>query len=33
MTDWQHQRNRRRFQVYMNKQKKEPPSRPDNWVN
>jgi len=26
------QRNKRRFQVYMNKQK-DPPSRPDRWVN
>jgi hypothetical protein len=33
VSDWQHQRNRRRFQVYMAKHKKEPPSRPDNWVN
>ena len=33
VTDWQKQRNRRRFQVYMNKHRKEPPSRPDNWVN
>lgn len=33
VTDWQHRRNRRRFQVYMNKHRKDPPSRPDNWVN
>ena len=33
VTDWQHKRNRRRFEVYINKHKKEPPSRPDNWVN
>jgi membrane associated rhomboid family serine protease len=33
VTDWKQQRNRRRFQVYMNKHRKEPPSRPDNWVN
>jgi hypothetical protein len=33
VTDWQHKRNRKRFDVYINKQKKEPPSRPDNWVN
>ena len=33
VTDWQHRRNRRRFEVYINKHKKEPPSRPDNWVN
>ena len=28
-----HKRNRKRFEVYINKHKKEPPSRPDNWVN
>lgn len=33
VSDWQNKRNRRRFQVYMNKHRKEPPSRPDNWVN
>src|SRR5881396_1740410 len=33
VTDWQYKRNRRRFEVYINKHKKEPPSRPDNWVN
>src|SRR6266851_3460658 len=33
VTDWQHKRNRKRFEVYINKHKKEPPSRPDNWVN
>lgn len=33
VSDWKHQRNRRRFQVYMNKHKDEPPSRPDRWVN
>jgi membrane associated rhomboid family serine protease len=32
VTDWRVQRNKRRFQVYMNKQK-DPPSRPDRWVN
>src|SRR6266850_733851 len=32
VSDWKLQRNRKRFQVYMNKQK-EPPSRPDRWVN
>ncbi len=32
VTDWKVQRNKRRFQVYMNKQK-DPPSRPDRWVN
>ena len=33
VSDWQSRRNRRRFQVYLNKHRKEPPSRPDNWVN
>jgi rhomboid family protein len=33
MSDWQNRRNRRRFEVYLNKHRKEPPSRPDNWVN
>jgi membrane associated rhomboid family serine protease len=33
VTDWQHKRNRKRFEVYVNKHKKDPPSRPDNWVN
>lgn len=33
MADWRYQRNRKRFQVYMKKQKNEPPSRPDHWVN
>src|ERR1700740_1139272 len=32
VTDWKIQRNKLRFQVYMNKHK-EPPSRPDRWVN
>ena len=32
VTDWKAQRNKRRFQVYMNKHK-DPPSRPDRWVN
>jgi len=32
VSDWKIQRNKKRFQVYMNKQK-EPPSRPDRWVN
>jgi len=31
VTDWQHKRNRRRFEVYM--KRKGPPTRPDNWVN
>jgi membrane associated rhomboid family serine protease len=33
VSDWKYQRNRKRFQVYMNKQKDEPRSRPDRWVN
>ena len=33
VSDWQHRRNRRRFEVYMGKHRKDPPSRPDNWVN
>jgi membrane associated rhomboid family serine protease len=33
VSDWQHQRTRKRFEVYLNKHKKDPPSRPDNWVN
>jgi len=33
VSDWQQRRNRRRFQVYMSKHRKDPPSRPDNWVN
>jgi membrane associated rhomboid family serine protease len=32
VSDWKIQRNRKRFQVYMNKQKDEPP-RSDRWVN
>jgi membrane associated rhomboid family serine protease len=32
VTDWKVQRNKKKFQVYMNKHK-DPPSRPDNWVN
>jgi len=32
-TDWQSKRSRRRFEVYMSKHRKDPPSRPDNWVN
>jgi membrane associated rhomboid family serine protease len=30
--DWKYQRNKKRFEVYMGKQK-EPPSRPDRWIN
>jgi membrane associated rhomboid family serine protease len=33
VSDWQQKRNRRRFEVYMGKHRKEPPSPPDNWVN
>lgn len=33
MADWRHQRNRRKFEVYMKKNKETPPSRPDQWVN
>jgi len=33
VSDWQYRRNRKRFEVYINKHRKEPPSRPDNWVN
>ena len=32
-TDWKVQRTRKRFQVYLNRHKNEPPSRPDRWVN
>ena len=31
VSDWQYRRNRRRFEVYM--KRKDPPSRPDSWVN
>ena len=33
VSDWQYKRNRKRFDVYINKHKSEPPSRPDRWVN
>jgi membrane associated rhomboid family serine protease len=33
VSDWQHKRTRKRFEVYLNKHKKDPPSHPDNWVN
>jgi len=36
LSDWQYRRNRKRFEVYINKHKgepPEPPSRPDRWVN
>jgi membrane associated rhomboid family serine protease len=32
-SDWQRRRLRRKFEVYMREQDKQPPSRPDNWVN
>jgi membrane associated rhomboid family serine protease len=33
VSDWKNERNRKRFQVYVNKHRQDPPSRPDNWVN
>jgi membrane associated rhomboid family serine protease len=33
VTDWKVQRNKKKFEVFMNKEKKEPPSRPDNCIN
>jgi membrane associated rhomboid family serine protease len=33
VSDWKYQRNRKKFDVYVNKHKGEPPSRPDRWVN
>ena len=33
ISDWQRHRARRKFEVYMRKNRDEPPSRPDNWVN
>jgi membrane associated rhomboid family serine protease len=33
VSDWRQERNRRRFQVYINKHKNDPPSPPDRWVN
>jgi membrane associated rhomboid family serine protease len=32
-TDWQHQRARRKFEVYMRRHRDKPPSHPDHWVN
>jgi membrane associated rhomboid family serine protease len=32
VSDWKYERNKKRFEVYMGKQK-EPPSRPDKWIN
>jgi hypothetical protein len=34
MADWKYQRNRKKFEVFMKKQKDDqPPSRPDSWIN
>jgi rhomboid family protein len=33
VADWKYQRNRKRFEVFVKKNKSEPPSRPDHWVN
>ena len=33
MADWRYQRNRKKFEVYMKKNKGTPPSRSDHWVN
>jgi membrane associated rhomboid family serine protease len=33
VSDWRLQRNRKKFEVFMGKQKDGPRSRPDNWVN
>jgi membrane associated rhomboid family serine protease len=33
VSDWKYERNRKRFEVYVNKHKEDPPSRPDRWVN
>jgi hypothetical protein len=33
MADWRFQRNRKKFEVYMKKNKDTRPSGPDNWVN
>jgi membrane associated rhomboid family serine protease len=33
LADWKSRRNRKRFEVYMHDHKKEPPSRPDHWLN
>ena len=33
VSDWKYERNKKRFEVYMGKQKNEPPSRPDRWIN
>lgn len=33
VSDWKYERNKKRFEVYMGKQRNEPPSRPDKWIN
>jgi membrane associated rhomboid family serine protease len=33
VSDWKRTRARRKFEVYMRKNRNEPPSRPDQWVN
>lgn len=33
VSDWKYQRNRKKFEVFMKKEKHDPPSRPDNWIN
>lgn len=32
-TDWKSQRNRRRYEVYLHRHRKKPPSHPDDWVH
>jgi membrane associated rhomboid family serine protease len=33
ISDWQRQRARRKFEVYMRKRRNDPPSSPDRWVH
>jgi len=33
MSDWRYQRDRKKFEVFMKKNKENPPSSPDQWVN
>jgi membrane associated rhomboid family serine protease len=33
VADWKYHRNRKRFEVYMKKNREEPPPPPDHWVN
>ena len=33
VSDWRYERNRKKFEVYVNKHKNDPPSRPDRWIN